>query len=71
MAEPKKSAGKASAPKGGDDGEQKRSALGWLAGWVLGPGLVLGAIVGAGAHLGANNPDAWYTEAVLWVVGLF
>ena len=26
-------------------------------------------LVALGAHLGANGPDAWYTNAVTWVAG--
>lgn len=51
--------------------EPKKGMLGWVLGWVVVPGLVLGSLVAFGAHLGANEPDAWYTRAVLWAVDLF
>ena len=48
---------------------RKPSRLGQLIGWVLVPLVVAAALVGAGAHLGATQPDAWYTRTVRYVFG--
>lgn len=55
----------------GDESKRKPGILRWIIGWVVVPVLVLGAIFGTGLHLGANNPEAWYTRAVMWIAGLF
>lgn len=39
--------------------------------WLLFPTFVGCSLIIAGAHLGANGPDQWYTRFALWVVGLF
>ena len=71
MADPKQPERKLLRKKDEEQDTQKRSPLRWLIGWVVVPGLAIGGIFGTGLHLGANNPDAWYTEVVLWVAGLF
>ena len=70
MADPKAK----QAPGGGGDSEEATKPEGrirWVLGWVMVPSLLVGAIFGGGVHLGATNPESWYTAAVVWVVGLF
>ena len=47
------------------------SRIGWVLGWVVTPTLFFGAIFLGGAYVGANNPEAWVTRSVMWVVNLF
>jgi len=55
----------------GEEAKEKRGVLRWIIGWILVPGLVIFAIFATGLHLGANNPEAWYTRAVMWIAELF
>jgi hypothetical protein len=54
----------------GEEPKEKTGAVRWIIGWIAIPALVLAAIFGFGLHLGANNPEAWYTRAVLWIAEL-
>lgn len=53
--------------------EQPRSGsrASWIAGWVIGPGLIVLGILTAGLHVGANHPESWITRLVNWTVALF
>ncbi|MDH5671919.1 MAG: hypothetical protein OEZ06_07190 [Myxococcales bacterium] len=47
-----------------------RGLVSTLVGWVLLPLLVAATIFAVGVHLGANQPDAWFTELVRWLSSL-
>lgn len=60
------------AGKAGVGGRPKSgSRASWIAGWVIGPGLIVLGILTAGLYVGANHPDSWITRLVNWVVALF
>ncbi len=57
-------------------GAEASSAVGkgrrtWFLGWVVVPVFCVTALVVLGVHLGAQGPEAWYTEGVRWVVSRF
>ena len=60
-----------SADKAGAQGEPKPSRAAWIAGWVIGPGLIVLGILTAGLYVGANHPESWVTRLVNWTVALF
>ena len=52
-----------------ESSKSKSGLTGKLLGWVVMPLLVASLLVGAGVHLGATQPDAWYTRVVRFVAG--
>ena len=52
-----------------DGASAKPSRVGQVLGWVVFPLLVAAALVATGAHLGATQPEAWYTRAVRFIAG--
>jgi hypothetical protein len=71
MAEAKKEGTIARKQDEGGEAKVRPSALRWVIGWILVPSLVIFAIFGFGLHIGANNPEAWYARAVMWIAELF
>ena len=55
----------------GDEEPKKEGVVRWALGWVAIPGAIIGAIFTAGAVVGANYHDAWFTRAIVWCVEVF
>ena len=70
MAEPKQERKIVRKTDEGDEAKQKPGVLRWIIGWIMIPAFVIFGIFATGLHLGANNPDAWYTRAVMWIAKL-
>ena len=58
---------KAAAPPAAGADKPKRSLMRGLFGWVLVPGTLASALVALGVHVGANQPEMWFSRLVAWL----